>query len=165
MCSPSGRRSRAVNAIFERRNERKQYGTGVRCLQVRPAGEAADERCLATTQSCAFLPELASTICHMTTDHHIDRLEMGITRADFLRIFPTLVVPSSIAIEDATISGALVNGVGARVSVTLSEPKVRTIASLVLSSLDLRLNFFGCTRMEAQEFMRRFDQSFHKGGG
>ena len=99
----------------------------------------------------------------MPARHQIDRPEMGLTQADFLRVFAPLVAPSELAVDGASMSAGL--AAGGHIQVTLSAPKVRIIGALKLPSLNVHLEFRACTQAAIAEFVGRFDRAFHKGGG
>jgi hypothetical protein len=88
---------------------------------------------------------------------------MGITQADFRRVFPRLAndglcrwMGPEVYLEWPT---------GAGVTVRLSAERVRQIASLRIPCLDVSFEFHGLPAAQCEDFLRRFDQAFHKGGG
>ncbi|MEQ8663575.1 MAG: hypothetical protein RLW62_22385 [Gammaproteobacteria bacterium] len=91
------------------------------------------------------------------------RREMGISHADFRRIFPRLL-------DDAAAS---VDGTGAHASwpdgrlltVRLSPERERRIALLRLPTTDLEFEFRGFSPAACEAFLGRFDRAFQKGGG
>ena len=99
----------------------------------------------------------------MPARHQIDRPEMGLTQADFLRVFAPLVAPNELAVDGASMSAGL--AAGGHIHVTLSAAKVRIIGALKLPSLNVHLEFRACTQAAIAEFVGRFDRAFHKGGG
>lgn len=88
---------------------------------------------------------------------------MGITPADFQRVFPRLAGDGSCRWTGASVS--LEWPTGGAVTVTLSSERVRRIASLRIPCLDVSFEFHGLPATSCDEFMHRFDQAFHKGGG
>lgn len=93
------------------------------------------------------------------------RPEMGITRADFRRIFPRLFEAGQCALE-AGADGATVNWPdGRHLHVTVSVERQRRIALLRIPYVDLDFRFEGFAAGDVDAFMVRFDRAFHKGGG
>lgn len=88
---------------------------------------------------------------------------MGLSRADFERVFPRLVEPARLcwAVDEVAVHWPD----GRHLCVTLSPERQRRLASLRLPCLDLGFVFTAFTAEAASAFMTRFDRAFHKGGG
>ncbi|MGE0485810.1 MAG: hypothetical protein AB7Q81_16815 [Gammaproteobacteria bacterium] len=93
------------------------------------------------------------------------RPEMGITSADFSRIFPRLFDPGQCVVELARDGARVSWPDGRRLAVKLSPERIRAIALLRIPYVDLAFEFRGFDAVAADEFMARFDRAFHKGGG
>lgn len=91
------------------------------------------------------------------------RLEMGISHADFFRVFPRLVAPQPV--ERDGLAVIVRPEPGKELQVTLSEEKVRRIALLEIVYLELELRFEGFSASDREAFMGRFERAFQKGGG
>lgn len=88
--------------------------------------------------------------------------EMGISHADFFRVFPAVIdhrpferLPDGIAYADG----------GRRLAVTLSPESRRRIGMLELPVTSVAFLFDGHTSEQVDAFMARFDRHFHRGGG
>ena len=92
-----------------------------------------------------------------------ERADMGISLADFQRVFPRLAGAGTCRWSGA--NAHLEWPTGAAVTVTLSAQRVRQIASLRIPCLDVSFEFHGLSAALCDEFLHRFDQAFHKGGG
>ena len=92
-----------------------------------------------------------------------ERLDMGLSRADFERVFPRLVAPASLRWDARQVAVQWADGRHLRVA--LSPERERRIASLRLPCLDLHFVFTAFTPDAATAFIARFDRAFHKGGG
>ena len=90
-------------------------------------------------------------------------LEMGLTHADFYRIFPRLVQPLVARYEG--LNTVVEWPSGARLLVVMSPERIRRIAGLQLPYVALAFTFEDFSLAEEAIFMRRFAQAFHKGGG
>lgn len=88
---------------------------------------------------------------------------MGLTPADFRRVFPRLAGDAACHWNGANVR--LEWPTGGVVTVTLSAERVRQIASLRIPCLDVSFEFHGLSAAFCDEFLHRFDQAFHKGGG
>ncbi|MEX2479535.1 MAG: hypothetical protein WD928_01615 [Gammaproteobacteria bacterium] len=91
------------------------------------------------------------------------RAEMGISRTDFVRVFPNIVGDGDCHWQDTAVRVSW--PAGKTVAITLSPERVRRIASLSIPSLDVEFEFTGMSTTECESFMQRFDRAFHKGGG
>lgn len=90
-------------------------------------------------------------------------LEMGISHADFYRIFPRLVaplVPSYRGLHTIVDWPS-----GSRLQVLMTAEKVRRIAGLRLPYVELEFVFERFSPAAEEAFLRRFATAFHKGGG
>ncbi len=89
--------------------------------------------------------------------------EMGMTHADFYRIFPRLVAPLTPRYDGL---GTIVEWPsGARLRLVMSSERIRRIAGLQLPYIALAFTFEGFSATDEASFLRRFAQAFHKGGG
>ncbi len=91
------------------------------------------------------------------------RDEMGISHADFLRIFPRLVTDAAHADigPDSRVSWPD----GRTLRVQVSPEQRRRIALLSIPYVDIRFEFQGFSATAREAFMGRFDRAFQKGGG
>lgn len=94
---------------------------------------------------------------------HTEHLEMGLSHADFFRIFPRLVAPAEV--ERDGLSVAVSPAAGQSVEIRLSEEKTRRIALLRIVHLDMDITFRGFSADERGAFLTRFHRAFQKGGG
>lgn len=92
-----------------------------------------------------------------------ERLAMGISHADFFRVFPTVIAPASWRREGLAIHVEWPAGV--RLTATVSAQKQRRIASLSLPYVDIDFDFVGMAASAREAFLARFDRAFQKGGG
>ena len=89
--------------------------------------------------------------------------EMGITHADFFRIFPRLLEGGTLR---RTAGEVIVAWADARTLVVgLSAEHVRRIAGLRIPYVTLTLRFLGFSPLERRAFLTRFERAFQKGGG
>lgn len=92
------------------------------------------------------------------------QLEMGITHADFFRIFPRVPDGGALRREhEAAISVAWPDGRSLQVS--LSAERVRRIALLRIPCVDVTLRFHGFDDEQRAHLVTRFHRAFQKGGG
>ncbi len=99
----------------------------------------------------------------MTAIVVVERPEMGISHADFRRIFPRLVSDAESDFDGGRASVRWQDG--SRLVVHLSPEGERRIALLRLPTTDLRFEFHAFTASRCAAFMQRFDRAFQKGGG
>lgn len=91
------------------------------------------------------------------------RAEMGISHADFRRVFPRLVSDAAFALD---ADGAKVRWPdGRHLVVSLGPERERRIALLRLPVTDLGFEFAAFSAAARDAFMARFDRAFQKGGG
>ena len=88
--------------------------------------------------------------------------EMGITRNDFLRTLPAAVGGRSIALDGDRIS--IVEG-DRHIAIDLSKERTRVLAALTIPTVRVHFTFVDYSAHEVDEFMRRFELSFRRGGG
>ena len=88
---------------------------------------------------------------------------MGISHADFYRIFPRVVAPLIPLYQG--LKTTVLWPSGGRVLVTLSAERVRRIAALSLPYVDLVFEFADLDSGAIESFLSSFARSFHKGGG
>jgi hypothetical protein len=99
----------------------------------------------------------------MSSASAVERAEMGITHSDFRRIFPRLVTDATRAHIDLVSE---VEWPGAQsLTVNVSREFTRKIALLRIPYVNILLEFRGFDELQRDDFMRRFDRAFHKGGG
>lgn len=108
--------------------------------------------------------------------------EMALSRAEFLRLLPTVSpaalraafpddgTPASPAGQDgpgySLVGPTIVVGGGERrVEILLTEEGERRLGSLRLPAARVRLDFFGFTEQEMTRFMACFDNRYRRGGG
>lgn len=91
------------------------------------------------------------------------RPEMGITHADFRRIFPRLVSDATTVHGDLEVAVDWADGRGLRVAV--SPEQIRRIARLRIPYVNIEFEFQGFSEDGLARFLRRFDAAFQKGGG
>jgi len=107
----------------------------------------------------------------------VERKDLGITHADFRRIYPRVcdgkgvtsefsesgklstIFEPSIALQ--TIDDQLKIGIFVKVS----GERLRQVGSLKFPYVELVFGFSGLTQREIDSFMGRFDRAFQKGGG
>ncbi len=91
--------------------------------------------------------------------------EMGYTQAEFYRILPKALGSS----DYETANGGreiLFEQAGARLKITLSEEKIRTITPLMrIPYMEVTFTFEGFAEEGLADLRRRLDRSFQKGGG
>ena len=88
--------------------------------------------------------------------------EMGINHADFFRILPKALGTDDYA---QTGTGAVLEGGGKRLEISLGPVGKRTIALLALPVTMVTMRFTGYGEAELDEAMERFDLYFRRGGG
>ena len=87
---------------------------------------------------------------------------MGINHADFFRILPRALGTDDYA---KTGNGAVLEGGGKRLEISLGPEGKRTIALLALPITMVTMRFTGYGEAELAETMKRFDLYFRRGGG
>ncbi len=88
--------------------------------------------------------------------------EMGIDRADFLRLLPRALDGRAFTVN----GNRIVTEEGARrLDITLGETSERRIALLTLPVTHVRFEFTGYSEDQATAAMRRIDQAYRRGGG
>ena len=88
--------------------------------------------------------------------------EFGISRDDFLRIFPRLAPTYNQLNEDEFLLETEELG---RLLIRLSEQHYRQLGALKIPYLDLVFEFEGSTEQQRAEFFGKFERYFQKGGG
>lgn len=99
----------------------------------------------------------------MNDETVIERAEMGITQADFLRIFPRLVTTAT-SVEIGMLTHIQWPD-GTSLTVMVSQEFVRKIAAMRIPYVNIRFEFQGFTATSRTDFMAHFDRAFQKGGG
>jgi len=92
-----------------------------------------------------------------------ERLEMGISHADFERIFPRVVAP--LAVQRDGLAWRVNWPDGARLEVVLSPERCRRLAGLGIVYCEVALHYAGFTTAGRERFRTAFMRAFHKGGG
>lgn len=87
---------------------------------------------------------------------------MGLSRAEFLRIFARAHQDRAYQVDGNAI---ILAQDGRRVRISLAAQAERVIASVRLPTILVEFHFAGYTRGEVEQFMKRFDLYFHRGGG
>ena len=88
--------------------------------------------------------------------------EMGISHTDFFRILPAVVGSSN----PATIKSIVyIQQQSGTVKIRLGPEEKRRLGSLSLPVTMLSFSFDGFQEHQIEEFMRRFDLCFRRGGG
>jgi hypothetical protein len=93
----------------------------------------------------------------------VEQPDMGISHGDFFRIFPRVVAPLAVERDGLRVKVDWTGG--KHLQVVLSEEKVRKLALLRVSYLDLRFHFENFTPGERDRFLECFHRAFQKGGG
>ena len=88
--------------------------------------------------------------------------EMAVTHADFFRLLPKVVAEERIQRQPA--AALVTTDIGA-IKITLAPESTRQIALLKIPLTRVTMEFQGYTTAQYEEFMRRFNLSFQKGGG
>lgn len=92
-----------------------------------------------------------------------ERRDMGITHADFRRIFPRLLADAASA--EIGLLSRVRWADGRDLTVEVSPELERRIATLRMPYVHIRFIFQGFADDDADAFLARFDRAFHKGGG
>lgn len=87
---------------------------------------------------------------------------MGLTHEEFLRTLPAAASGMDSRL-DAT--GILLESSTRRVRIRLGPVLERRLGSLVLPRTEVSLSFEGFSVSEREDFLRRFDLAFQRGGG
>ena len=90
------------------------------------------------------------------------RREMGVTHAEFMRTLPSATAGLPQSREAGHIRIAVGPGT---VNIELGPEAKRRIGSLAVPTTAVTLRFSGFTTKQVQQFLERFDRSFHRGGG
>jgi hypothetical protein len=88
---------------------------------------------------------------------------MAITPAEFWRLTFLLSAAQEIRLEE--MSATCEQSDGQRWQVTLSNPRTRCLASLVLPIADIEIEMTGYSASEVQHFLEQFHLVFRRGGG
>ncbi len=88
--------------------------------------------------------------------------EFGLSHYDFQRIFPR-VWPEHEKINENSVR--LSFDAGGQLTITLSEQKVRRLATLRIPYMDIGFQFEGLDENQRLEFYKKFERAFQKGGG
>ena len=93
--------------------------------------------------------------CHFTR-------EMGLTHGEFFRELPAALAHREFVAEPNRVSIELERG---SLEITLGSEQTRQIASLRLPYVVVGFAFEGVEEAAREDFMRRFDLGFRRGGG
>jgi hypothetical protein len=89
-------------------------------------------------------------------------LEMGVTRAEFVRLLPAAIGQDEVALTDDAVSG---HWEGMHWRLTIAEKPPRRIARLSVPVLEVILEFPGAARAQARPFVERFLRAYQRAGG
>jgi hypothetical protein len=93
----------------------------------------------------------------------IVRFEMAITPAEFRRLAYLLPGAKQVRLEETSATCTQTDG--RRWRITLSNPRLRRLASLNLPISDVEIDMAGYSALEVQHFLERFHLVFRRGGG
>lgn len=88
--------------------------------------------------------------------------EMSVTHTEFFRLLPRVVGEDYIQRND---SAAVIQTEIGRIDIRLGPEMRRKIALLELPMTEVSLEFHGYSQVDYEEFIRRFNLRFQKGGG
>lgn len=88
--------------------------------------------------------------------------EMGITFSEFQRTLPGAVSPLTLNWEGRVVT---VNHPHGHIQISLGETSERKLGSFRLPVTPIEFLFVGPQQNEREEFIKRFDLYFHRGGG
>ncbi len=91
--------------------------------------------------------------------------EMAVTHAEFYRLINKTIDgmnKSKLDQANAIVSIPLSSG---KIVITLAKQGIRKIASLSIPQTMITFTFHNLTRNEIDTYIRKFDTTFHKGGG
>jgi hypothetical protein len=91
--------------------------------------------------------------------------EMTITHSDFFRILPKALGNLRYHQQNNIITVYLDDGVEGEIIISLSEERVRKIASLTLPVTDVTFQQENISEKKKIEFFKHFDRAYHRGGG
>ena len=95
-------------------------------------------------------------------DTVIESREFGLSHGDFERIFPR-VWPEYEKIDERSVR--LKFAAGGCVIISLSEQKIRRLATLRIPYMDIGFRFEATDEDQRIEFYKKFERAFQKGGG
>lgn len=87
---------------------------------------------------------------------------MSMTESDFFRVLPSAMKGQAFTVIQGEVE-TIVDAEAIRITLVPQLP--RTIAALSLPALKVSIDFGILSDSAAQEFIRQFDQAFHRGGG
>ncbi len=88
--------------------------------------------------------------------------EMAISRNDLFRIMSLAFADTDYSIDHDRI---ILNEMGRTLEIEYVVMKDRCLGSLSLPMMQLQLQFTDHTNSQIEQFIRKFDRSFHRGGG
>ncbi|MEM7541747.1 MAG: hypothetical protein AAF384_09175 [Pseudomonadota bacterium] len=88
--------------------------------------------------------------------------ELGISHADFRRVFPRVVAPAKVTWQGSV---AIVDLGPGTVTVTLGDEKCRQLGLIKIPYTELHFDIQGLDAKSIEVFMHNFMASFQKGGG
>ncbi len=87
---------------------------------------------------------------------------MAISHRDFFRILPKAIGSRQFQHKDNIITVFVDEG---EICITLSKERIRKIASLSLPITELTFQIKNVAKNTKDEFFKRFDRAYHRGGG
>jgi len=92
---------------------------------------------------------------------------MSIGHADFWRLFLKIDAPviSDQVSYQAGMRRCQFDWQGGSITVELSPENIRQIAALVLPQTDVALHYIGLSKVQIDEFEKKFERQFQRAGG
>ena len=91
------------------------------------------------------------------------RFEMAITPEEFRRLVCLLPGPQQARLDEMSATCEQTNG--QRWRITLSNVRMRSLASLKLPIAEVEIEMTGYSKLKAEHFLEQFHLVFRKGGG
>lgn len=92
------------------------------------------------------------------------RKEMGCSRAEFLKQFGIFAQRYSMTYQ-VSQNQIIAQESQAEIKIEIIEQEQRQIGALMLPTLAVTFQFISHSKQQQEQFMRRFDRSFQRGGG
>lgn len=89
--------------------------------------------------------------------------QMGITRAEFLRLLPRALDSDAFDVSGAHICYRTADDKS--LGIELGSESVRQIALMQMPTMPVTLTFSGFSDTEREALLRRFDRAYQRGGG
>jgi hypothetical protein len=96
------------------------------------------------------------------TDSYDVVRQMGLTHEEFLRSLPAATRGMDCRAKGDCI---LISNPRQAIRIELGPVRLRSLGSLALPQTRVRVRFEGFSQKEREEFLRRFDLAFQRGGG